>query len=190
VQAARRVDDQHVLAVARGLVERPARDVDGIAIGALLVDRRPGLGADLDELLDGGGPVDVAGCDGDRRAVLLAQVLGELGRGGRLARALEAGHEDHGRRTRGEREARGCAAHQRGQLVVDDLDDLLAGVELLGDLEPEGLLLDGRRELLDDLEVDVGLEQREPDLPHRTVDVVLGERAALAHRRQRPLKFL
>ena len=44
VQAARRVDDEHVLAVALGLVERPAGDVDRVAIGALLVDgrRRPG----------------------------------------------------------------------------------------------------------------------------------------------------
>jgi hypothetical protein len=66
VQAAARVDDQDVLAVALGLVERPASDVDGIAVRALLVDGRAGLRADLDQLVDGGGPVDVAGRDGDR----------------------------------------------------------------------------------------------------------------------------
>ena len=68
VQAARGVDDQHVLAVALGLVERPARDVDRVAVGALLVDGRAGLGADLDELLDRGRPVDVAGRDARPRS--------------------------------------------------------------------------------------------------------------------------
>ena len=36
------------------------------------------------------------------------------------------------------------AAHQRGQLLVDDLDDLLAGVELLWHLDAERALLDRR----------------------------------------------
>ena len=190
VQAAGGVDDQDVLAVARRLVERPARDVDRVLVGPLLVDGRAGLAADLDELLDGGGPVDVARRDGHRGAVLLAQLLGELGRGGRLARALQAGHQDHGRRSRREGQARRGAAHQAGELLVDDLDDLLAGVELLGDVGAERALLDRRRELLDDLEVDVRLEQREPDLAQRGVDVVLGQRAALADTRQRALQLL
>ena len=38
VQAAGGVDDQDVLAVALGLVERPAGDVDGVLVGPLLVD--------------------------------------------------------------------------------------------------------------------------------------------------------
>ena len=41
-------------------------------------------------------------------------------------------------------------------------------------------LLDRRGELLDDLEVHVRLEQREPYLAHRLVDVVLGQLAARA----------
>ena len=45
---------------------------------------------------------------------------------------------------------------------------------------PKAALLDRVRELLDDLEVDVRLEQREADLAHRAVDVVLGQRAAAA----------
>ena len=65
-----------------------------------------------------------------------------------------------------------------GELLVDDLDDLLAGVERAEDVGAEAALLDRRRELLDDLEVDVGLEQREADLAHGLVDVVLGQRAA------------
>ena len=53
-----------------GAVQRPARDVDRVAVGALLVDVGADLRADLDELVDGGGAVDVAGRQRDRRAVL------------------------------------------------------------------------------------------------------------------------
>src|SRR4051812_11187129 len=180
VQAAGRVDDQHVLAVALGLVEGPARDVDRVAVRALLVDGGAGLGAHLDELVYGRRPVDVAGRKRDRGVVLLPEPARELGRRRGLARALEAGHQDHGRRPGRERQPGRRAAHQRGELLVDDLDDLLAGVELLGDLHPGRPLLDRVRELLDDLEVDVGLEQREPDLAHRAADVLLGKCATLS----------
>ena len=190
VQAAGGVDDQHVLAVARGLVERPAGDVDRIAVGALLVDRGTGLRADLDELLDRRRPVDVARRDRDRGAVLLAQHLGQLGRGRRLARALQAGHQDDGGRARREGQPRRRAAHQLGELLVDDLDHLLARVELLAHLDAQAAFLHGRRELLDDLEVDVGLQQRKPDLAHRGVDVVLGQGTALADALERSLQFL
>src|SRR3954467_10193261 len=176
VQAAGGVDDEDVLAVHLRLVERPPRDVDRRAVGALLVDVGADLGAELDELVDRGRAVHVARRHRDRRAVLGLQVAGELGARRRLARALEAGHEDHGRRARRERDAHRGAAHQRGELLVDDLDDLLARVELADDLGAEAALLHGRRELLDDLEVDVGLEQREADLAHGLVDVVLGQR--------------
>jgi len=46
---------------------------------------------------------------------------------------------------------------------MDDLDHLLAGMQALEDLLPGRPLLDPRRELLGDLVVDVGLEEREPD---------------------------
>jgi len=45
-------------------------------------------------------------------------------------------------------------------------------------------------ELAHDLEVDICLEQRQADLPHRRVDVLLGERAVLAHPVQRLLELL
>src|SRR5205823_196507 len=66
VQAAAGVDDEHVLAVLLGAVQRPAGDVDGVLVGPLLVDRRTDLAADLDELVDRGGPVHVA--RGERHA--------------------------------------------------------------------------------------------------------------------------
>jgi hypothetical protein len=180
VEAAGGVDDQDVATVGARLVERPLGDVDRVAAGALLVHGRAGLLADLHELIDRRGPVDVAGRDGDVELVLLAQVPGELAGGGGLARALEAGHQDHRRLLAREDEVAPRSAHQLRELVVDELHHLLAGVERVEDVGPERALLDGCRELLDDLEVDVGLEQREPDLAHGLVDVVLGELAARA----------
>ncbi len=56
---------------------------------------------------------------------------------------------------------------------MDQLDDLLAGVEALEDVVAERLGLHPRDEVLDDLEVDVGLEEREADLTHSLVDGVL-----------------
>ncbi len=77
-------------------------------------------------------------------------------------------------------EVAAASAHQRGELVGDDLHHLLAGVQRAQHVLPEGPLLDRRGELLHDLEVHVGLEQREPHLAHRLVDVVLGQLAARA----------
>ena len=113
VQPAGGIDDEHVLARGRGAVERPAGDVDRVAVGSLLVDVGAGLAADLDQLVDRRGAVDVAGGDGDRRVVLGAQVAGELGGGGRLARALQAGHQHDGGRAGREGQPDRGAAHQR-----------------------------------------------------------------------------
>ena len=53
------------------------------------------------------------------------------------------------------------------QLVVDDLDDLLAGLDPVEHVGADRLLADVGHEVLDDLEVDVGLEQGEADLAQR-----------------------
>ena len=74
----------------------------------------------------------------------------------------------------------GLAAQQLGQLVVDDLHHLLAGRQALEDVLAERALADARDEVADDVEVDVGLEQREADLAHRARDRLVVELAALA----------
>ena len=51
-------------------------------------------------------------------------------------------------------------------------------VRLVEDLGADGPLADPGDEVLDDLEVDVGLEQRQADLAHRGVDVGLADAAA------------
>ena len=91
-----------------------------------------------------------------------------------LPGALETAEEDD-RGGPAEREPRVRRSHQLGQLLVDDLDHLLARLEPLQHLLAERPLAHGSDELLDDLEVDVRLEQGEADLPRRAGDRLLVE---------------
>ena len=157
-------------------------------VGPLLAeDGHLDLPAELLELVDRGRALQVGG-DEARLAAFLAQQQRELGGGGRLARALQAGEQDHRRRPAGEREPRVAGAHQRRQLLLDDLHDLLAGSEALGHVRAERPLAHPRDEVLHHLEVDVGLEQREPDLAHRARDRLLVEAALLAQVAERALQ--
>ena len=82
-------------------------------------------------------------------------------------------------------------AHQRLELVVADLDEVVAGGDLallprlvgdggLDDLA-DGLLAHAGDELLHDVEGDVGLEERDADVAQRLVDQLGGD-LALARR--------
>ena len=81
-------------------------------------------------------------------------------------------------------------AHERGQLLVHDLHDLLAGGEALEDVLAERTLLHRGGEVPRDLEVDVGLEEREADLAHRLGDGLLVEAAAPAEAAERSLQLV
>ena len=64
--------------------------------------------------------------------------------------------------------------HQGDQFVVNDLDHLLARGQALQDLGSDSTLPDLFYEILDDLEVDVGLKQGKPHFAERLLDVLLG----------------
>ena len=64
------------------------------------------------------------------------------------------------------------------------------GVRLFSDVLAMRPLAHALDEFLDDPEVDVGLEQREPDLAHRARDRLLVERAALADVAERRLELV
>ncbi len=66
-------------------------------------------------------------------------------------------------------------AEERDQLVADDLDDLLARREALQDRLIHRAIADAIDEGLDDLEVDVGLEQRHPDFAEGGLHRRLGQ---------------
>ena len=95
-------------------------------------------------------------------------------RGG-LAGALQTGHQHDGRRPAGVGDLQRLAAQDPGQLAVDDLDDLLAGVERLRSGRPDRLRTDAGDDVAGDADVDVGLEQSRADLPQHLVDVGFGE---------------
>ena len=102
------------------------RDDFGL-FGAQRKDRDTGLLTDDLQLLNGGGAVNIAG-DQQRAAALAAVIFAELGGVGGLAVALQAAHHQHGLALVFQAQIlRLVAAHEVGQLFVDDLDDLLGG---------------------------------------------------------------
>ena len=130
------------------------------------VDLDVGLLADDRQLLDGRGTPDV-GRDHQRVLALPLQPASELAGRRRLARTLQSEQQHDARRRRVFLQAAFGVAKQRQQLVADDLDDLLARRQALEDRLVHRLVADAVDERLDDLEVDVGFEQRQPDLAQR-----------------------
>ncbi len=140
---------------------------------SLSIDGNRDLLAELLQLVDRRGTLQV-GRHEPGLLPLAAQMKRELGRRGGLAGPLQAGHQDDRGRAP-ERELGITCPHQPREAVVHQLDDLLTRVQALEDVVAERVCLHTRDELLHDLEVDVGLEERQPDLAHRLVDGVLVE---------------
>ncbi len=72
------------------------------------------------------------------------------------------------------------AAHQLGQFLVDDLDDLLGGGQAFHDLLPMARSETCATEVLGDFVVDVRFQQRHADFAHGSLDVRLGQFALAA----------
>ena len=125
LQPARGVDDDHAIARAPRLLDAGARDLHDVLRRR---DRRtPGRRAACRASRAGR-----SRRDGTRRAAIEArlpslalQLARELGGGGRLARALQPDQHDDRRRDGAELEPLAPLAEHRGELVVDDLDELL-----------------------------------------------------------------
>jgi hypothetical protein len=73
---------------------------------------------------------------------------------------------------------------------VDDLDDLLRGAQALRQVGADALLLDAGDQVLDDLEVDVGLEQGQADLAQDLVDLGLAQAAPAPQALEDPLEAI
>ena len=101
----------------------------------------PGAFADDLKLGDGTGPLQVAR-DEQWRVALILQPLGELAGEGRLTGTLQTGEHDDRRRGLGEAQPARLAAEDADEFLVDDLDDLLRGVERAGHLGALGAFLD------------------------------------------------
>ena len=66
------------------------------------------------------------------------------------------------------------------QLIVKNLNDLLAGRDAPQDFLAQRLVFDPRDEILRDLKIDIGLQQRETHLPQRVVDIGFADRPMTA----------
>ena len=106
------------------------------------------------------------------------EALGDLGGGRGFAGALQADHHDDDRRRRVEIDRLRAGAQGLDQLVVDDLHDHLAGRDRLDHFDADRALFHLLGEAARDIERDVGLKQRAPDLAQCGVDVRLRQRAA------------
>ena len=71
-------------------------------------------------------------------------------------------------------------AEHRGQLVADDLDDLLIGRELQHDFAADGFFADVGEEFVGDTDVDVAFEQGFANFGEGGVQVLFGELALAA----------
>ena len=104
----------------------------------------------------------------------VGQPLGDLGGGGRLARALQADHQDRHRRHGVEVDRVGLARPaSRPASSWTILTTIWPGVTDLITSAPTARALHLVGEGAHDLERDVGLDQRAADLAHRRVDVLL-----------------
>ena len=147
-----------------------------------MMDLLPRLLADLLKLLAGRRPVDV-GRDQQRVMAAGLQPAPELGGGGGLAGALEAGHEHDRGRLRRDLDLHRSAAPQEGDhLVAHDPQDRLVGAEALQDVLAGRLLAHSVEELLDHPEVHVGFEQGEANLSERRIHVGFGQSALTTQR--------
>ena len=179
LEAAGGVDDHRVEAVRRGRARGPrvAASTGILRVGA--VDGDVDLRAELLELVDRGRALQVGGDERRACGPAPARCRASLAGGRRLAGALEAGEQDH----RGAGRARARPRSEPISSVSSSWTTLTTcwpGVRLFSTSSPSGALAHAVDEVADDLEVDVGLEQREPDLAHRARDRLLVELAALA----------
>ena len=91
-------------------------------------------------------------------------------------------------RLRRRRQAALGVAEERHHLVADDLDDLLRRRQAAEHVLPHRPVAHAVDERLDDLEVDVGFEQREPNLAQRRLDVLRRQPRLAAQRLENVLE--
>ena len=189
VEAAGGIQQDHVVALLRARLHRAPRDRDRRLAGDDRQHVDLGLYAERRQLLHGCWPAGVE--RGHQYALLVAhaQEAAELGSRGGLAGALEAHHENGGRRAGGgDGDLRGLPAQHLDQVIVHDLDHLLARRDALQHVAADRLRAHASDEVLDDRERHVRLEQGDPHVTQRGAHVRLTQRTAPSQRLEDPVK--
>jgi len=122
----------------------------------------------LGELVDGGGAVEVER-DEEGAAAFLLQTEGELGGGGGLSGSIQPAEEDVAGGV--EIDGRLVSAEEVGELVLEDFDDLLAGLDRFYDVGSLGFDGDVGEEIFHHAELDIGLEEGEADVAECLGDI-------------------
>ena len=162
MQAPRRVEQHNVQASLAGLLHPRPGNLKRWRPGGAGMDLDPDLVAERDQLVDGGGPIDVGGNEKGLASVA-TEPHRQLGGGRRLPRPLEADQHDKARLAV-ELEQVALAAQHRHQLVMDRFDHLLARMHAGEHVSSQSPFADLRHEVLDDAEVDIGLQQGKADI--------------------------
>ena len=168
---------------------------DGVLGDLYRVDLSQGKDGDIQllshhlQLSDGGGAVHVAGHQQGPLAQAGFQITRQLGAVGGFTGALEAHHHDNRGSLGGETDLFTAAAHQLGQLFVDDLDDLLGGGETLQHVRANSPLGDLGHEVLDHAVADVGVQQGQTDLFHSLSDIGFGNASLAPQAPERGVQF-
>ncbi|MNQ65492.1 hypothetical protein D3C85_799480 [compost metagenome] len=175
VQATGGVDDDDVDELQLGLADRRLGDIHRLLAGIGGEEGDADVSGQGFQLFDGRRAVDVRGNHQHRLLLALLEEARQLADCGGLARALQAGHQDHRRRRGVQRQVLVGGAHQLHQLGLDDLHEGLAGGQALGHLGTDRAVLDLVDEVLHYRQGDVGLEQGHAHLAQGVLDVVLGQ---------------
>ncbi|MNM78701.1 hypothetical protein D3C81_906120 [compost metagenome] len=184
-QAARRIDDQHVVVMLFRPVQRGKGDIDRLVGAGGREEVGAHLGGDRLQLGDRGGTVDV-GRDGQHFLLLFfLQVLRQLADGGGFTHTLQTGHQDDGGRLLGKADLRRfrpqVGAHQGGQLALHHAHQGLARRQRGNDILAHGFFFDFGDEFAHGGQGDVGLEQRQAHFAQHVGGVRFGQARLAAH---------
>ncbi len=189
MQAAGGIHQQHVAAAIGGFAARGAGQVERRGFsGRAFVDGLADIARDYAQLLARGGTVDVHR-NQHRPVPVLRKPARQFAGGSGLAGALQSDDQEHAGRLVGKPQLGFVAAEDLDQLFVDDLDDLLGGRECGEHFLAHGLHLDGFDELLDNLEIDVGFEERHANFAQGALHIFGREFAFAAQVFEDPLQF-
>ena len=188
MQTAGGVQKDDVVAVVSGVLHRLLGDGHRVDLPHL-EDGDVQLLAYHLQLVDGGGTVHVAGHQQGALAEAAAHEPRQLGAVCGFTGALQTHHHHNGGALGGGGQAGVGAAHQRRQLLVYDLDDLLGGGQAVQHIGADALFGDVRHEILDDLIADVGLQQGQTHLAHTLADIGFGKAAFTAQALEYAVQF-
>ena len=171
LQTARRVEDERVALLRGGELTCFPGNLEHVGLALHHEDRHAELLAERRQLVHGRRTVNIRR-DEQRETSLLLKQTGELAGRRRFAGAVKADHHQGGGAAL-EVQSGVLAAEQTDEFVVDDLDDLLAGMNARDDFLAQRFLAHALDEILHHLEIYVRIQQRHPHVAEAVGDVAL-----------------